>query len=88
MKFDKELFVQAGMTPTDQMQVLGVSRPTIYKWARGGNIHPYLCNQVADVTDKVRAALEAGRLPLAPSARTRRGNPRFAALATALQARG
>ena len=63
--FDFSLIAQAGLTQQDAADYLGLSRVTINYWVQGRvEPHPWIKEDVGAFLAKLRAAIDAGRLPV------------------------
>lgn len=64
--FDKNIFLQARLTPKHLMPFLPVSRPTISAWLNdSGRVpHKHVLTPVLELQAAVKKALDAGELPL------------------------
>lgn len=69
MIFPAELFARASFRATDIAVLFGVSRTTGMRWLRGDGVHKMARAKVARRTEQVRAAVQAGALPLKEPAR-------------------
>lgn len=63
MQFPHQLFLDAGLVSTDVAALVGVSRITGYRWLKGSGVNIFLRRRVEKVSQRVQAALDAGRLP-------------------------
>ncbi len=64
--FDKQVFLDAKLTPKHLMPFLPVSRPTVSAWLNdsGRAPHKHVLSPVLRLQGAVQKALDAGELPL------------------------
>lgn len=68
MEFNSEelsnLLVEGNLTRTDLARLLSVSRVTIHNWLKGGEPHHLIASKYHKVVTALKAAIEAGDLPI------------------------
>jgi hypothetical protein len=66
----KDLIVAAGLSVTEVAELADVSRSYLYDRFEGTTVpHPIICEHIDSLFEKIKGALNAGKLPLPSSIR-------------------